>query len=70
VCPESGDAWGEGINVFGFVKHLSGGLVILLPEAFDSISMFQVVDGEDIVSADGGVEVGEVVVDMLCHLAV
>ncbi len=52
------------------MEPLACGLVILLTEMLDGVSLLQFVDGEDIVFPDGGVQVGEVVVDMLCHLAV
>lgn len=35
--PEGGDVGGEGIDGFGFVEHVAGGLVILLAEAFDGV---------------------------------
>ena len=52
------------------MEHLSSSLVILLAEALDGIGTLQIVNGEDIVSPDGRVQVGKIAVDMLCHLAV
>ena len=47
------------------MEHDSRGVVILLAETFDGIGTFQFVDRKDIELADGGVQSGEVIVEML-----
>ena len=52
------------------MEHLTGGVEVFLSQMLDGIGMVQGVEGLPIVAHQRGVQMGEVVVDVLRHLPV
>lgn len=68
--PKASDCDAQGSVDVGLVAEDTGGLVVLLAELTDGIGTFQGVDGLIVVGQEGGVEMGEVIIDVLRHLLV